>query len=182
MGSLSRTVGQHLDHRVYSTAISVVGARVSDQGARESGRSLEAANAFVQNDRVGPQDVRLKVNGGFATLVNDLLQPSVHVLSPVLVLKARAVPEMSVYILVELIGAHLTEAEHAEVVELEGPGAISPELLAVHLVILARELRVGPSNIVEADLQAHRRFCNTPFVTSAGNRPRSRLFGAALSG
>ena len=26
----------------------------------------------------------------------------------------------------------------------------------------ARELRVGPSNIVEADLQAHRRFCNTP--------------------
>ena len=36
---------------------------------------------------------------------------------------------MSVYILVELIGAHLTEAEHAEVVELEGPGAISPEPL-----------------------------------------------------
>ena len=49
-------------------------------------------------------------------------------------------------------------------------------------MILARELRVGPLNIVEADLQAHRRFCNTPFVTSAGNRPRSRLFSAALSG
>ena len=87
-----------------------------------------------ENDRVGPQHVRLKVHGGFATLLNDLLQPAVHVLFPVLVLKARAVPEMSVYILVELIGAHLTEAEHAEVVELEGPGAISPELLVVHLV------------------------------------------------
>ena len=44
----------------------------------------------------------------------------------------------------------------------EGPGALPPELGAVHLVILARELRVGPSNVVEADLQAHRRFCNTP--------------------
>ena len=37
--------------------------------------------------------------------MNDLLQPSVHALSPVLVLKARAV-------------ANRTEAEHAEVVEL----------------------------------------------------------------
>ena len=82
-----------------------------------------------ENDRVGPQHVRLKVHGGFATLLNDLLQPAVHVLFPVLVLKARAVPEMSVYILVKLIGAHLTEAKHAEVVELEGPGAISPEPL-----------------------------------------------------
>ena len=73
-------MGQHLDHRVYSTAISVVGAWVSDQGPPESGRSLEAANAFIQNDRVGPQHVRLKVNGGFATLVNDLLQPSLPIL------------------------------------------------------------------------------------------------------
>ena len=56
--------------------------------------SLGEALSVVQNDRVGPQDVRLKVNGGFATLLNDLLQPSVHVLSPVLVLKARAVPEV----------------------------------------------------------------------------------------
>ena len=82
---------------------------------------------------------------------------------------------MSVYILVELIGAHLTEAEHAEVVELEGPGAISPELLAVHLVILARELRVGPSNIVEADLQAHRRFCNTPCKACGRTLPWAQL-------
>ena len=50
----------------------------------------------------------------------------------------------------ELIGANLTQAELAEVVELKSPGAISPELLAVHFVILARELRVGPSNIVES--------------------------------
>ena len=71
----------------------------------------KSANAFVQNERVEPQDVRLNINRGC---------------------------------------------------ELEGPRAISPELLAVRLVILARELRVGPSNIVKADLQAHRRFCNTP--------------------
>ena len=135
-----------------------------------------------ENDRVGPQHVRLKVHRGFATLLNDLLQPAAHILFPVLVPEARAVAEMRVQTLVESIGAYPTEAEHAEVVFFEGPSAISPELLAVHLVILARELRVGPSNIVEADLQAHRRFCNTPFVTSAGNRPRSRLFSAALSG
>ena len=128
-----------------------------------------------ENDRVGPQHVRLKVHGGFATLLNDLLQPAVHVLIPVLVLKARAVPEMSVYILVKLIGAHLTAAEHAEVVELAGPSAISPELLAVHLAILARELRVGPSNIVEADLQAHRRFCNTPCKACGRTLPWAQL-------
>ena len=81
---------------MYSTAIGVVGARVSDQGARECGRSLEAANAFVQNDRVGPQDARLKVSGGCAKLLNGFLQPSVHVLSLVLVPKVRAVPEVRV--------------------------------------------------------------------------------------
>ena len=48
------------------------------------------------NDRARPQDTCLKVNGGFATLVNDLFQPFVHVLSAVLVLKARAVPEVRV--------------------------------------------------------------------------------------
>ena len=45
-----------------------------------------------ENDRVGPQHVRLKVHGGFATLLNDLLQPAVHVLFPVLVLKAALFP------------------------------------------------------------------------------------------
>ena len=49
-----------------------------------------------ENDRVGPQHVRLKVHGGFATLLNDLLQPAAHVLFPVLVLEARAVAEMRV--------------------------------------------------------------------------------------
>ena len=39
--------------------------------------------------------------------------------------------------LAESIGAYPTEAEHARVVELQGPSAISPELLDVHLVILA---------------------------------------------
>ena len=120
-----------------------------------------------ENDRVGPQHVRLKVHGGFATLLNDLLQPTVHVLFPVPVLKARAVAEMRVWMHVESIGAYPTEAEHAEVVELQGPDAIAPELLDVLLVILATELLVGLFNIVEADLHAHRRFCNTPFVTSA---------------
>ena len=66
--------------------------------------------------------------------------------------------------------------------DIKSSGPRSPELLAVHLVTLARELRLGPFNIEEADRQAHRRFCNTPFVTSAGNSPRSRLFSAALSG
>ena len=88
----------------------------------------------------------------------------------------RAVPQVRVEVLVEPIVANLTEAEHAEVVGLEGPGAIHPELLAVHLVILARELRVGPSNIVEADLQALRRLCHAPFVCAAGNRRADRKF------
>ena len=90
-----RTGGQHLDHGVYSTTISVVGVRESDQGVCELGRSLEAANAFVQNDRVRPQDVRLKVNGGYK-LLNGFLQPCVHILSRVLHPKARAVPEVCV--------------------------------------------------------------------------------------
>ena len=167
------TVGQHLDHRMYSMAIGVIGARARDQGGREYGRSLEAANVFVQHDRVGPQDTRLKVSRGCAKLLNDLLQPSVHVLFRVLVLKARAVPEVRVYILVELIVANLTEAEHGEVVRLEGPGAIPPELLAVPLMILAKKLRIGPCNIVVADLHVHRSFCNVW---------RSTLFCAALSG
>jgi len=49
-----------------------------------------------ENDRVGPQHVRLKVNEASATLLNDLLQPCVYVLSPVLCQKTRAVPEMRV--------------------------------------------------------------------------------------
>ena len=126
------------------------------KGSVSCGMSLEAANAFVQNDRERPQDVRLKVNGG-VMLPNGLLQPSVHVLSRVLVLKARAVPEVRVYILVELIVSNLTEAEHGEVVEVEGHSAVFPEPLSVHLVILAGEVRVGPSNIVETELQAHGR-------------------------
>ena len=162
------TLGQHLDHRMYSTAIGVIGARARDQGARECGRSLEAANVFVQNDRVGPQDARLKVRRGSAKLLNLLLQPYAHHHA-----KAQAVPEVRVYILVELIVANLTEAEHGEVVRVEGLGASPSELLAVPLMILARKVRIGPCNIVVADLQAHRRFRNVW---------RSTFFSVALSG
>ena len=56
------------------------------------------------------------------------------------ILKARAVPKVRVFMFIKLIDANLTKATHAEVVELEGPGEIPPELLAVHFVILAREL------------------------------------------
>ena len=161
------TVGLHLDHRAYSTAIRVV-VIISDQGFREARRSVEAANVCVQQDRVGPQHVRLKVHRGFATLLNDFLQPAAHILLPVLVPEARAVAEMRVQTLVESIAAYPTEAEHAEVVELHGLDAISPELLDVPLVILATELLVGLVNIVVADLHAHRRFCNTPFRLHRG--------------
>ena len=155
-------VGPHLDHRVYSTAMSVVGACLGEQGVRESGQSMEAANACVQNDHVGPQDARLKVLGGFAKLANELLQPCSCSWA-----KVRAIAEMRGFILVELIGAKSTEAEHGEVVGLEASCAIHPELLAVNLAILAKELRDGQFNIVESDLHAHRRLCSSPFVLLA---------------
>ncbi len=164
-----RTMGQHLDHRVYSTAIAVVGAWISDQSARECGKSFEAANGLVQNHCVGPQDVCLNINRGVATLLNDLLKPYVHVLSWVLILKACAVPEVRMYSLVELIVADFTEAKHANIMRLEGLGAIPPELFAMHFVIMARELHVGPSNSIEAELHTHRRFCNVHVACLAGN-------------